>query len=153
MTHADPTAQGAAPPTQGTVLAGKAAPRGRYPHVRRAGDFLFVSGTSARRADNSIAGVQVDALGTTALDIRAQTRAVLENIADILASQGATLADLVEAGVFLVNMNDFGGYNAVWAEFFDEHAPARTTVAVHQLPHPHLLIEIKAVAYKPLPRE
>lgn len=134
------------------VLAGKATPRGRYPHVRRAGDFLFVSGTSARRADNTIAGAQVDAMGTTTLDIRVQTRAVLGNIADILASVGASLDDVVEVGSFLVNMNDFGGYNEAYAEFFGADAPARTTVAVHQLPHPQLLVEIKAVAYKPLPR-
>jgi len=58
-----------------------------------------------------------------------------------------------DAQVFLVNMNDFGGYNEVWAEFFDYDGPARTTVAVHQLPHPHLLIEIKVTAYKPLQPE
>jgi 2-aminomuconate deaminase len=85
-----------------------------------------------------------------ALDIRVQTRAVIENIRDILRSAGADLGDLVEAQSFLVNMNDFGGYNEVWAEYFDYDGPTRTTVAVHQLPHPHLLIEIKAVAYKPL---
>jgi 2-aminomuconate deaminase len=51
---------------------------------------------------------------------------------------------------FLVNMNDFGGYNETYGEFFDFDGPTRTTVAVHQLPHPHLLIEIKAMAYKPL---
>ncbi|MGE8642741.1 MAG: RidA family protein, partial [Achromobacter sp.] len=65
---------------------------------------------------------------------------------------GATLADVVEISTFLVNMNDFGGYNQVYGEFFDADGPARTTVAVHQLPHPQLLIEIKAVAYKPLAR-
>jgi 2-aminomuconate deaminase len=138
------------PTPQATVVAGMATPRGRYPHIKRAGDFLFVSGTSSRRPDNTFAGVQVDAMGTTTLDIRAQTRGVMENIRGILASQGAALGDLVEASVFLVNMNDFGGYNEVWAEYFDFTGPARTTVAVHQLPHPHLLIEIKAVAYKPL---
>ncbi len=132
------------------VVAGKAKPRGRFPHVKRAGDFLYVSGTSSRLPDNSFAGVAVDEMGVTALDIRAQTRAVIENIGDILKSVGADLGDLVETQVFLVNMNDFGGYNAVWAEFFDYDGPTRTTVAVHQLPHPHLLIEIKAVAYKPL---
>ena len=131
------------------VVAGKATPRGRFPHIKRAGDFLFISGTSSRRSDNSFVGVQVDALGVTQLDIRAQTRAVIENIRDILASTGARLSDLVEAQVFLVNMNDFGGYNEVWGEFFDYDGPTRTTVAVHQLPHPHLLIEIKATAYLP----
>lgn len=131
------------------VVQGKATPRGRFPHVRRAGDFLFVSGTSSRRPDNSFEGVEVDEMGVTKLDIRAQTRAVIENIRDILRSEGADLSDLVETQVFLVNMNDFGGYNEVWAEYFDYDGPTRTTVAVHQLPHPHLVIEIKATAYHP----
>lgn len=138
--------------TQARVLAGHAAPRGKFPHIKRAGDFLFVSGTSARRPDNTIAGADADAMGTANLDIRAQTRAVIENIRGILASEGAALADVVEVGAFLVNMNDFGGYNAVYGEYFDQTGPARTTVAVHQLPHPHLLIEIKCVAYAPRPR-
>lgn len=133
------------------VIQGKAVPRGRFPHYRRAGDFIFVSGTSSRRPDNTFEGAQADAMGVTTLDIRAQSRAVIRNIADILAHAGAGLEDMVEAQVFLVSMNDFGGFNEVWAEFFDENGPTRTTVAVHQLPHPHLLIEICAVAYKPLP--
>ena len=133
-----------------SLVAGKAKPRGKYPHYRRAGDFIYVSGTSARRADNSIAGAEADEMGTVKLDIRVQTRAVIENIRDILKSAGADLSDCVEIGAFLVNMNDFGGYNEVYGEFFDTTGPARTTVAVHQLPHPHLLIEIKAVAWKPL---
>lgn len=131
------------------VIAGKATPRGKYPHIKRAGDFLFVSGTSSRRADNTIAGAEADTLGTTRLDIRAQTRAVIENVRDILASAGATLKDVVEMSVFLVNINDFAGYNEVYGEYFDYDGPARTTVAVHQLPHSHLLLEMKAVAYKP----
>lgn len=135
-----------------TVVPGKATPRGRFPHVKRAGDFLFVSGTSSRRPDNSIAGASADAMGATTLDIREQTRAVIENIRDILASEAATLTDIVEISTFLVDMNDFGGYNAVYAQYFDETGPARTTVAVHQLPHPHLRIEIKAVAYAPQAR-
>lgn len=130
------------------VVEGRATPRGKYPHIKRAGNFLFVSGTSARRADNSIAGAVVDALGTTRLDIREQTRAVIENIREILHSAGAQLKDVVEISTYLVNMNDFGGYNEVYGEFFGYDGPARTTVAVHQLPHPHLLIEIKATAYK-----
>ena len=134
------------------VIAGKAKPRGKYPHIKRAGDFLFVSGTSSRRADNTFAGAEADSLGTTRLDIREQTRAVIENIRDILASAGANLNDVVEMSVFLVNMNDFAGYNEVYGEYFDFDGPARTTVAVHQLPHPHLLIEMKAVAYRPLER-
>lgn len=132
------------------LVEGKAKPRGKYPHVKRAGDFLIVSGASSRRADNTIAGAEVDAMGTTHLDIREQTRVVLENIRDILASVDASLSDVVEITTYLVNMNDFGGYNEVYGGFFDENAPARTTVAVHQLPHPHLLIEIRAMAYKPV---
>jgi 2-aminomuconate deaminase len=131
------------------VIAGKAQPRGKYPHVKRAGDFLLVSGTSARRADNSIAGAEVDEFGTTHLDIQAQTRAVLENVRDILKNVGARLDDLVEVTTYLVNMNDFAGYNEVYGEFFGYDGPTRTTVAVHQLPHPHLLIEIRAMAYRP----
>ena len=131
------------------VVAGKAAPLGRFPHVKRAGDLLYVSGTSSRRADNSYAGVNVSEAGDTRLDIREQTRAVIENIRDILASVGAGLDDIVEVSSFLVDMDDFSAYNEVYAEYFDYDGPARTTVAVHQLPHPHLLIEMKVVAYKP----
>jgi len=133
----------------GKVIEGKARPRGKYPHIKRAGDFLIVSGTSARRADNTIAGAEVDEFGTTRLDIRAQTRAVIENVRDILRAADADLQDVVEVTSYLVNMNDFAGYNEVYGEFFDHDGPARTTVAVHQLPHPHLLVEIRAVAYKP----
>jgi 2-aminomuconate deaminase len=139
--------------TEAKVLAHKAKPRGTFPHIKRAGDLLFVSGTSSRLPDNSFAGVAVDEMGTTNLSIKEQTRAVIKNIEEILKDSGAELSDLVEVSTFLVNMNDFGGYNEVYSEFFDESGPARTTVAVHQLPHPHLLIEIKAVAYKPLEKK
>lgn len=132
------------------VVPGKAQPRGKFPHIKRAGDYLFVSGTSSRCADNTIAGAKADALGATLLDIRAQTRAVIHNIGDILSSVGANLSDLVEISSYLVDMNDFAGYNEVYNEYFNETGPARTTVAVHQLPHPHLLIEMKAIAYKPI---
>jgi 2-aminomuconate deaminase len=138
--------------TESKTVAGKATPRGRFPHLKRAGDYLFVSGTSSRRADNSIAGAEPDKEGGVQLDIRVQTRAVIENIRDILASVNADLRDVVEICTYLVNMDDFVGYNQVYAQFFDEEGPTRTTVAVHQLPHPHLLIEMKAIAYKPVPR-
>lgn len=132
------------------VLKDKATPRGKYPHIKRVGDFLMVSGTSSRRADNTFAGVEVDEMGTTKLNIEEQTAAVLENIDAILKSEGASIKDVVDVTTFLVNMNDFGGYNETYGKFFDYDGPTRTTVAVHQLPHPHLLIEIKAMAYKPL---
>ncbi len=135
--------------TRTRVVAGKATPRGRFPHVVRAGDFLFVSGTSSRRPDNTFIGASADGFGTATVDIREQTRAVIENIRDILRAEGADLSNLVELTAFLVNMNDFGGYNEVYGEYFDETGPTRTTVAVHQLPHPLLAIEIKAVAYLP----
>ncbi|ONH31086.1 2-aminomuconate deaminase [Pseudofrankia asymbiotica] len=121
--------------------------------MRRAGDFVHVSGTSSRRPDNTFAGAEADELGTTSLDIRAQTRAVIENLGTLLAAAGAGLSDLVSVTTYLVSMNDFGGYNEVWAEFFDETGPTRTTVAVHQLPHPLLLIEMQAIAYVPRRRE
>ncbi|KOG91224.1 RidA family protein [Streptomyces varsoviensis] len=129
------------------VVAGKATPRGRFPHVKVVGELVFVSGTSSRLPDNSIVGAEADEMGATRLDIRQQTRAVIENIRDVLAAVGADLSDLAQVTCYLVNMNDFAGYNEVYAEYFDEHGPTRTTVAVHQLPHPHLLIEIQAVAH------
>ena len=128
------------------VVPGKATPRGRFPHVRIHGDLVFVSGTSSRRPDDAIAGARVDARGVADLDIREQTRAVIENLRDLLAAAGSGLEDLLSVTTYLVSMNDFGGYNEVYAEWFDENGPTRTTVAVHQLPHPHLLIEMQAVA-------
>lgn len=124
---------------QSAVIEGRAKPRGRFPHFRRAGDFVFVSGTSSRRPDNSIEGA----------DIATQTRAVIENIAAILQEAGGGLRDVVEICSYLVEMKDFDGYNQIYGRYFDEQGPARTTVAVAELPHPDLLIEIKAVAYLP----
>jgi len=121
------------------TVAGKAAPLGKYPHVKVSGDLLFVSGTSARQADDTVAGT----------DIRTQTRAVLENVRAYLQDAGADLADLVQVTTYLVSMDDFAGYNEVYGTYFDAGGPARTTVAVHQLPRPDLLIEIQAVARRP----
>lgn len=135
--------------SRGILVEGKATPRGRFPHAKVSGDLVFVSGTSSRRPDNSIAGAEVDEFGATRLDVAVQTRAVIENIREVLAAAGCTLDDLVQATSFLVDMNDFAPYNAVWAEYFDEQGPSRTTVAVHALPHPHLRIEIQAIARRP----
>jgi 2-aminomuconate deaminase len=123
------------------VVDGKARPRGRFPHVKRAGDFLFVSGTSSRQPDDTIEGVG---------DIRVQTRAVLTHIRDILRSMNADLSDVVEVTSYLVDMNDFAGYNEAYSEFFDYDGPTRTTVAVRELPNPQLLIEIRVTAYRPV---
>ena len=127
-------------------------PRGAFPHVRVASGFAFVSGTSSRRADGTFVGAEADEMGTTSLDIAAQTHAVLHNLESILQTVGLDRSDIVDVGVFLVSMNDFGPFNVEWARFFGEdalhggQAPARTTVAVHQLPHPHILVEMKATA-------
>lgn len=131
------------------VLKDKAQPLGNYPHVKRVGDFLFVSGTSSRKPDNTHVGADKDASGNWVLDIRKQTEAVIKNIEALLASFDAGLDDIVDITTFLVDMNDFQGYNEIYGEYFDHTGPARTTVAVHQLPHPNLLIEIKALAYSP----
>jgi 2-aminomuconate deaminase len=128
------------------IVPGKATPRGRFPHVRVANGFAFVSGTSSRRPDDTFAGSDVGDDGTVTLDIRVQARAVIENIRDVLGAVGATLDDLVTVTTFLVTMDDFAAYNEIWAEYFDETGPARTTVAVRELPHPHLLVEMHAIA-------
>ena len=133
----------------------KVTPRGAYPHTKRRGDFIFVSGTSSRKADNTIAGVRIiDQMGTKQLDIEVQTREVIKNIEQNLKKEGASLSDVVDVTSFLVNMNDFAGYNKAYAEFFNaQTGPTRTTVAVHQLPHPDLVVEIKVMAYKKITLE
>ena len=134
----------------GFNMNSKVTPRGAYPHVKVVGDFIFVSGTSSRKPDNTIEGVVIiDEMGTKKLDAYLQTKAVLQNIERKLKTVGATLKDVVDVSSFLVNMNDFADYNKAYAEFFDkESGPTRTTVAVHQLPHPDLVVEIKVTAYK-----
>lgn len=133
------------------VVPGRTPPRGAYPHLRMAGEWVFISGTSARRPDNTVAGADVAADGTVTLDIRVQTRAVLDNIVALLEVAGLSLTDLVDLTTFLVTMDDFEGYNEVYAGYFSaQTGPARTTVAVHQLPHPQLAIEIKATARRPV---
>lgn len=131
------------------VVENKAQPLGNYPHVKRVGDFIYVSGTSSRRRDNTHVGAVQDETGNWQLDIRAQTKAVIENIGELLQSMDADLTHVIDINTFLVDMKDFGGYNEVYGTFFNHTGPTRTTVAVHQLPHPNLLIEIKAIAYLP----
>ncbi len=128
------------------VLAHKATPRGAYPHVKVVGDLVFVSGTSSRRPDNTIAGADI-VDGVTVFDVAVQTRAVIQNIGEILEAVGASLADLVQVTCYLVDMTDFDAYNAAYAEYFNASSgPTRTTVAVRELPHPDLRIEIQAIA-------
>jgi 2-aminomuconate deaminase len=121
------------------MQARQAQPLGKYPYVKRAGDYLFVSGMSARLADGSVPG-----------DVREQTHVVIGKIRDALRTLDADLTDCVAITSYLVNMRDFDGYNGVYGEYFSEQGPTRTTVAVRQLPHPDMLVELTATAYKPL---
>ena len=128
------------------ILDDRAQALANYPHARRVGDLLFVSGVSSRRLDNTHAGVTKHPDGSVDLDIREQTRAVIENIRVILQSAGADLENIVNILVMLVDMKDYAGMNEVYNEYFNAASgPTRTTCAVHQLPHPNLLIEMKVV--------
>ena len=131
------------------IIKDKASPLGMYPHIKRVGDFIYVSGTSSRRADNTHVGATLKNDGTWDLDISLQTEAVIKNIEALIKHMGANLTDVIDITTFLVDMKDFKKYNEVYGTFFDASGPTRTTVAVHQLPHPNLLIEIKAIVYKP----
>ncbi|MBK8911388.1 MAG: RidA family protein [Chlorobi bacterium] len=131
------------------ILGDRAQALANYPHARRVGDFIYVSGVSSRRFDNTHAGVTIKEDGSVQLDIREQTRAVIENIKAILEAAGAGLENVVDLLVMLVDMDDYAGMNEVYNQYFNgETGPVRTTCAVHQLPHPNLLIEMKAVAWK-----
>ena len=118
---------------------GVAAPRGPYSPAVRAGDFIFVSGQVAvdPATQQLISG-----------DIAVETRQVLNNVKALIEGCGATLADVVKCGVYLGNGNDFAAMNAVYAEFFGEAKPARSTV-VTGFAVPGIHVEIDAIAYKP----
>jgi len=124
-------------------------PVGPYPHARRAGPFLFLSGVGPRtRGTSVIPGVTLDASGRVAsYDFAVQCRATLDNIGAILAEAGAGFEDVVDVTVFLTNMEaDFLMMNRIYAEYFPGPRPARTTVEVMKLPTP-IAVEIKMVAY------
>jgi 2-aminomuconate deaminase len=129
------------------IAADRAQPLGRYPHTRRIGQWVFVSGTSSRRPDNSYAGAEKDDNDQWLLDIRIQTQAVLENIRHYLHLNGGDLQHLVDVTVFLKNMSDFDAYNEIYNSFFTSAGPCRTTVEVSALPRPQILIEIKGTAF------
>ena len=135
---------------ESVILNDRAGALAQYPHAKRVGDLIFVSGVSSRRPDNSHEGVTINDDGTVDLDITVQTHAVIKNIQVILKAAGADLEDIVDMTTFLMKMSDFKSYNAVYNEYFQAaQGPSRTTVAVSELPHPNLLIEMKAIAYKP----
>ena len=123
-------------------------PVGLYPHARRVGNLLFLSGVGPRRpGTNEIPGNKLDADGNlVAYDIEAQCRSVFDNVRVILEESGSGWNELVDVTVFLTNMSeDFKKYNAVYAEYFKDVQPCRTTVEVGALPTP-IAIELKCIA-------
>lgn len=135
-----------------SIVRTGAAPKpvGAYPHARRVGDLLFLSGIGPRdAATDAIPGNEYDADGRlTAYDITAQAHAVFANVRAVLEASGARWEDLVDVTVYLTDMaRDFKAYNAVWAEHFPEidTAPCRTTLGISALPTP-IAIELKCVA-------
>ncbi len=123
-------------------------PVGPYPHARRVGDLLFLSGVGPRkRGSKEIPGVTLDANGNIlAHDIELQCHAVFENVKLILEASGSRWENLVDVTVFLTNMkDDFSRYNKVYASYFKENQPCRTTVEVNALPTP-IAIELKCIA-------
>jgi 2-aminomuconate deaminase len=121
---------------------------GPYPHARRAGNLLFVSGIGPRRrGSKEIPGVVLDAQGMiVSYDIVEQCRSVFENIRFILEDAGSSWDRIVDVTAFLTDMNDFAAYNKVYAEHFPpENRPSRTTVEVSRLPTP-IAVELKVIA-------
>ena len=144
---ANPTAN------DGIQTSRAARPVGSYPHARKLGQLLFLSGIGPRQAgSNQIAGNDYDAAGRLlGYDIGQQTHAVFANVRAVLAASGAGLEDLVDVTVFLTDMAaDFATMNALWAEYFPDpaRAPCRTTVGVTALPTP-LAIALKCIAMLP----
>ena len=128
-------------------------PVGQYPHARRVGDLLFLSGIGPRdAATNAIVGNVHDAQGRLiSYDVDAQTRVVFANVRAVLEASGARWEDLVDVTVYLTDMkHDFAAYNAVWAEYFPDidTAPCRTTLGISALPT-EIAIELKCVAAIP----
>lgn len=126
-------------------------PVGHYPHARRAGVFLFLSGVGPReRGTKKIPGVELNSDGTIAsYDIEAQCHSVFRNVKAILEEAGCTWNDLVDVTVYLTNMkDDFKTYNRLWTEYFKESPPCRTTLEINCLPTP-IAIELKCVALIP----
>ena len=123
-------------------------PVGAYPHARRVGNLLFLSGIGPRNAaDNSIPGNVYDANGElVSYDIEAQCRSVFANVRTVLEASGAHWQDLVDVTVFLTDMDrDFAAYNRLYAEHFTDAQPCRTTVGITALPTP-IAIELKCIA-------
>jgi 2-aminomuconate deaminase len=128
------------------TIPGKARPRGSYPHVKRAGPLVFVSGTSSRRPDESFAGVTVFPDGSVYHDTYEQTRETMLNVADILATLALRPEDILSLEAFLTDMGEEARFRQALAGCFDGMLPPVTVVAARALPHPHQAVMIKAVA-------
>ncbi len=123
-------------------------PVGLYPHARKVGNLLFLSGIGPREAGtNKIPGVEIDKNGNfSTFDFEAQCRSVFNNVRTVLEASGAKWEDLVDVTVFLTNMQrDFAIYNRIYAEYFKDAQPCRTTVGITSLPTP-IAIELKCIA-------
>jgi len=123
-------------------------PVGLYPHARRVGNLLFLSGVGPRKAGSvKIPGVELDEHGNiVSYDIEAQCHSVFKNIRIILEASNANWMDLVDVTVFLTNMSDdFATYNRIYAQYFSDNQPCRTTVEINKLPTP-IAIELKCIA-------
>ena len=122
-------------------------PVGLYPHARRVGNLLFLSGIGPRTTNDTIPGLQLDKNGNfLAFDFESQCRNVFDNVRIVLEESGSSWDQLVDVTVFLVNMKrDFATYNKVYAEYFKDNQPCRTTVAIDSLPTP-IAIELKCIA-------
>ncbi|GAA0856244.1 RidA family protein [Aliiglaciecola litoralis] len=123
-------------------------PVGLYPHARQVGNLLFLSGVGPRKAGTKkIPGVELDEDGKIiSYDIEAQCHSVFQNVRAILEASNASWMDLIDVTVFLTNMDDdFATYNRVYAEYFADNQPCRTTVEINKLPTP-IAIELKCIA-------
>ena len=134
---------------EGIISSKAPEPVGLYPHARRVGNLLFLSGVGPReRGTKIIPGVELDSTGNIiSYDIEKQCHSVFNNVKNILEESGATWNDLIDVTVYLTNMkNDFPAYNKLWAEYFNENPPCRTTVEINCLPTP-IAIELKCIAH------
>lgn len=124
-------------------------PVGAYPHAKRVGDLLFLSGVGPRKkGSKEIPGVTLDEAGNIrSYDIETQCRSVFENVKLILEASGSRWEDLVDVTVFLTNMEkDFPVFNRIYAEYFSSVRPCRTTVEINALPTP-IAVELKCIAF------
>lgn len=124
-------------------------PVGPYPHARRVGEFIFVSGMGPRQSGSKeIPGLSLDTNGQViSRDVKLQTRATIENIKAVLEEAGSSLSDVVDVSAFLTHMKeDFQKFNEVYGEYFAKIGPTRTTVEVLSLPTP-ICVELKVIAY------